>query len=193
MSFGWIFLAGVLATGTGSAADSGWINVGPGGSTASLPTFDPENPAVMYIGGLGVYRSRDGGVTWSNLGLIGWSVSKVFVYLQNTGSLYAQASFSPDDDTDITKIFKSTDDGATWHDLVTGATLLGYRPAGFDYVVRSGRRVPARTLQEHGWGESWARLSGFPAGLSAYGFAIDWQNHNTLYVSLIGAPWRRAR
>jgi hypothetical protein len=91
--------------------------------------FDPRDPAIAYAGtGAGLFESKDGAASWSNAGLAGWSIGTLLIDPQNTNTLYAEAAFSPDDDTNISKVFKSADGGATWNDLVSNARLLAIDP-----------------------------------------------------------------
>jgi hypothetical protein len=189
MKIGWILVAAVLAAGTGSGAGSGWMNVGPGGGAVSAITFDPHDPNTQYIGsGSGLFKSIDGGTTWNNTGLTGWSIPKIFLDPQNTSTTYVQATYLPDRDAEtINKIFRSDDGGATWNDLVTGATLMAVDPqvSGTLYALAGGFSQKG-LFKSTDSGASWTLITGLPAGLGTFGVAIDWRNHNTLYAAQMG-------
>lgn len=83
-------------------------------SSASLPGFQtlavsPSNPQVLYAGGTGsggLYRSNNGGATWSALnGLPDSHISIITIDPTNAEALYVVAGL-------VT--YKSTDGGATW-------------------------------------------------------------------------------
>jgi hypothetical protein len=185
MEIGRILLIAVLAAATGSGAGSGWVNVGPGGGTVAAITFDPHDPSTQYVGsGTGLFKSIDGGTTWNNTGLIGWSIPKIFLDPQNTSTVYVQATYLPDRDAaTITKIFRSDDGGATWNDLVTGATLMAVDPqvSGTLYAL-----VGQGLFKSTDSGASWTLITGLPSGLGTFAVAIDWRNHNTLFAAQMG-------
>jgi photosystem II stability/assembly factor-like uncharacterized protein len=77
-------------------ADITWTVIGAGLPTVvSLRALagDPASPAVLYAGtgGLGVFRSGDGGLTWSafNEGTTPWSVSALLIPATGSPILYA--------------------------------------------------------------------------------------------------------
>ena len=80
--------------------------------------FDPTNPKVIYAGtggfvgqGQGVYKSEDGGETWSpcNMGMLDYRITGLAVDPKNPQIVYA-GSESGD-------LFKSSDGGLTWTNL----------------------------------------------------------------------------
>jgi photosystem II stability/assembly factor-like uncharacterized protein len=80
--------------------------------------IDPTNANVLYVGtggfvggGHGVYKSTDGGATWSpaNRGMIDYRITALAVNPAQPQTLYAGG--------DGGELFKSTDGGQTWHDL----------------------------------------------------------------------------
>ena len=80
----------------------------------------PSNPNIIYVGtgeqvqGNGVYKSTDGGSTWTNTGLTETnSISSLLVdsHDPNVVLVGAIGSFVPSDDRGV---FKTTDGGKTW-------------------------------------------------------------------------------
>lgn len=112
---------------------------------------DPRNPQRVYAGALGntgatnVYRSTDGGGTWS---------------LSDTVSPYCVPSFAPGTASDTvllacgTRFLRSDDAGMTWHDLTapfTEPTRLTTGPGGV--LLAFG---PTRIFKSTSDGNAWA-------------------------------------
>ncbi len=87
---------------------SRWI--GPFGGTVVSILFDPHNPQVAYAGtfGSGVYKSTDGGSTWSpaSQGLTNLLVNSMAIDPSNPSILYAGSYRS--------QVYKSADAGKSW-------------------------------------------------------------------------------
>jgi uncharacterized repeat protein (TIGR01451 family) len=125
----------------------------PADETGYALAFDPLQPNCVYIGGqAGVYRSLDGGVTWSRLTvpLGGFSFLSVFTDPSASGSVVAIAgSGSPG-------IFRSLDFGVTWERLpwVSGSSTFGswpakgvWDPAQPGNLIVGGNQVGVREFQ----------------------------------------------
>lgn len=71
--------------------------------------FDPVNPNLAYLGisEEGIYRTTDGGNTWSYLGLSGQSVWDIHVHPENPNCLYAAI-------TPQNGVWQSCDSGNSW-------------------------------------------------------------------------------
>ncbi|MEJ2004913.1 MAG: glycosyl hydrolase, partial [Cyclobacteriaceae bacterium] len=129
-------------------------------------TIDPNNPYTIWVGtgenvggrhagfGDGVYRSTDGGASWSNMGL-GDSehISKIIVHPDNSDVIMVAAQgplWSAGGDRGF---FKSTDGGNTWtktlgDDAYTGVTDMVIDP-------RDPNRVYAVTWEHHRTVAAW--------------------------------------
>ena len=190
-------------------------------------TIDPNNPHVIWVGtgennggrhisfGDGVYRSTDGGESWTNMGLKDSEhVSKIIVHPDNSNIIMVASQgplWSAGGDRGF---FKSTDGGKTWKktlgdDEFTGVTELVADP-------RDPNRLYAVTWQHHRTiaalvdggeksklyvsndaGDSWTKLkTGLPEGKwGKTGLAISPINPDVLYVAIElnrreGGVWR---
>src|SRR2546426_996630 len=89
--------------------------------------IDPLNPTTLYAGtyGGGVFKSTDGGVSWSASGPtnIYTSVTALAIDAVTPTTLYAGSIYSPG-------VFKSTDGGASWNatELARGVLSLAIDP-----------------------------------------------------------------
>ena len=86
-----------------------------------------SNPDVVYIGGgetefrgniiqgNGVYRTTDGGATWTHLGLKdSQAIARLRIHPTNCDTVYAAVLGAPYNDSPERGVFKSTDGGTTW-------------------------------------------------------------------------------
>ncbi|HTR22155.1 MAG TPA: hypothetical protein VMH88_14995 [Gemmatimonadales bacterium] len=152
----------VIYAGTGDMVTGGAINEGNGvykstdagrtwkhvglDSTKQIPSIlvDPANPQVVLVAAQGnihtktdvrgVYRSTDGGTTWTKtlfvddstgIEKLAWAFDKPGVVFAVSNRHYTAPiasrarGFNPGGPTS-TKIFKSTDEGVTWHEVTGG-------------------------------------------------------------------------
>ncbi len=155
-----------------------WTASGPGGGNVSVLAVDPARPGVVYADAGGLFRSRDGGDSWSRLPL-GASPVGAFAVLPGSGALLAAAGGS---------LYRSSDDGAHW----TTTELAG----AFGLVVSTSEigtvyAVAGDVFRSTDGGVTWEVLpitvSGSPR--SATSFAIDPAVPSTLYavLSMVGA------
>jgi photosystem II stability/assembly factor-like uncharacterized protein len=186
-------------TPTGSAASgqqpaSGGVNVwsrlGPDEDIRSL-AIDPSDPKIIYAGSKsGVFKSTDGGASWSNKGLS--NARALAIDSVNSNVLYAGTSssgvvFEPGDRL----LYKSTDGGSSWSnssspldfdftllvmDLSSGNTL--YAGSEGRYVFEGGI-VPWKSTDG---GLTWNDRRTGNLGLASYGWAINPANSQTIYA-----------
>ncbi|MDX1647072.1 MAG: hypothetical protein R3304_08000 [Longimicrobiales bacterium] len=152
--------------------------------------YAPSNPDVVYVGtgeannrqsssfGDGVYKSEDGGETFTHVGLRETqTIARVRVHPTDPNTVWVAANgplFAPSPERGV---FKSTDGGSTWHRVLhvdddTGATDLVLHPTDPDrlYAATYQRRRTACCFVGGGpgsgiWrsddgGETWTRLEG---------------------------------
>tara|TARA_Y100000590_G_scaffold404690_1_gene492429 strand:- start:4325 stop:7405 length:3081 start_codon:yes stop_codon:yes gene_type:complete len=128
---------GATGGGVWKTNDAGisWRNVSDGhfgvGSIGAI-AVSPSDPNTVYVGtgtacvrgvssshGDGVYKSVDGGETWSHLGLKNTrQISKVIVHPDNPDLVYVAAQGTPWTGSKERGIFRSTDGGKSWKKIL---------------------------------------------------------------------------
>ncbi len=183
-----------------------------------------SNPNVIYVGsgeadmrsdiqqGNGMYKSVDGGKTWSHIGLDDTrQIGKIVVDPKDPQTLYVAAlghQYGPNAQRGV---FKSTDGGASWTKVLfkdenTGAIDLAMDPLDPNVVYASlwqTRRPPWNVYPPSNGpggglyktadgGKSWTQIAGrgFPSGPSTssgqaighIGISVSLANHNRVYT-----------
>ena len=110
----------------------------------------PSNPQVLYVGtgehnifrssqaGCGVYKSTDGGKTWTHMGLADTNtIARIVVHPANPDVVYVAAAGHEWTSNPERGVFKTTDGGKTWAKVLfvndqTGATDLVMDPRSSD-------------------------------------------------------------
>ncbi len=156
-------------------ADAGaWTRVGPDTGLVAVLAAAPSSPSTVYAGLTvgGVFRSRDGGATWSFAGAglrLDSAIHSLAVDARRPDSLWA-ATFQG--------IYRSVNGGASW-DLQWsgGALVIVQEPrSGALYAGVEGGPI----LRSLDGGASWQTLSASPVNVSA--LAIDPTHPQTLYA-----------
>jgi photosystem II stability/assembly factor-like uncharacterized protein len=192
-----LFYFGSTGGGVWRSGDAGatWRNISDGffrsGPVGAIAVSDAD-PDTIYAGtgegglrnnvtgGDGVYRSRDGGVTWGHVGLAATqNIARIRIDPRDPDRVFVAATghrFGPNEERGI---FRSRDGGATWErtlfvDAATGAADLSLDPQNprFLYAAtwRAGRTPWGFTAGGAGsglWrssdgGTSWASLADAP-------------------------------
>jgi photosystem II stability/assembly factor-like uncharacterized protein len=179
-------------------------------------TVDPRNPHVIWVGtgenvggrhvgfGDGVYRSRDGGASWQNVGLKdSQHISKILVHPTKPDVVWVAAQgplWSKGGDRGL---FKTTDGGKTWTKVLGAGEWTGVTDVAID--PRDPDVLYAATWQRHrtvaaymgggpesgihrstDGGATWEKLKkGLPEGpLGKIGLAVSPQNPDVLYAAI---------
>ena len=214
-----IIYAGAADGGVLKSTDGGvnWTMLTDHFSTLSVGdvAIDPNNPNTIYVGlgeanlagdnydGDGVYRTTDGGVTWTNIGL-GQTrrIGRVAVHPTDSDIIFvagAGAQFSADS---ARGVYRTTDGGTTWNKVLyvsdsTSAIDLRIHPTHPDTVYAAmWERMRSPTRRKAGgqtsgiyrstdMGMTWTELtSGLPSGptVGRIGIALCQTNPNVLYA-----------
>ncbi|MFQ5789529.1 MAG: WD40/YVTN/BNR-like repeat-containing protein, partial [Acidobacteriota bacterium] len=170
----------------------GYFNTGSVGAIAVAPS----DPNVIYVGmgeacirsnfshGDGVYKSVDGGQSWTHVGLgDSRQIGRIRIHPQNADCVYVAALGSPFGPSEERGVFRSRDGGKSWErilhlDQVTGAVDIDLDPnnpgvlyAGLWQVSRKPWGIfsggPGSGLyRSRDGGDSWAKLEeGLPHGI----------------------------
>ncbi|MBC7895102.1 MAG: glycosyl hydrolase [Cytophagaceae bacterium] len=217
----------------GTASGGLWKSVSGGASWTSVMdregsysigwvTLDPQNPNVVWAGtgernsqrsvayGDGVYKSDDGGRSWKNTGLKNSEhIGRLIVHPKNSDIVYVAAQgplWSAGGDRGL---FKTTDGGKTWENVLkisehTGVSDVVMDPRNPDVLVATAyqRRRHFFTLIDGGpesaihrttdGGKTWTKVNtGLPnEELGRIGLAISPQNPDVLYAVVEAANRR---
>ena len=188
---------------------TGGLHKTTNGGTTFTPIFDtygthsvgglalaPSNPDVLYVGtgeannrqsasfGEGVYKSTDGGVSFTHIGLRQTqTIARVVVHPTNPDIVWVAALghlFGPNPERGV---FKSTDGGDSWRKVLfvdenTGATDIVVDPSNPDLLLAAtyqrrrtvccfvGGGPGSGIWRSEDGGETWSKLegAGLPAG-----------------------------
>jgi photosystem II stability/assembly factor-like uncharacterized protein len=91
-----------------------WVyaGAGPNRRGANSLAVDPLHPRTVYAAQDGIYKSLDGGATWTKKAA--FQANKVIISVRGSGAVYAIAP---------QRIYKSTNGGGTWTPLTRGLPL----------------------------------------------------------------------
>lgn len=184
-----------------------------------------SNPEIVYAGtgeannrqsssfGDGVYKTTDGGTTWTNMGLRETqSIARVVVHPTNPNVVWVAATghlFGPSAERGI---YKTSDGGRTWRKTLfvddnTGATEVVIHPRNPN-VLFAATYTRRRTVwgfasggpgsgiwKSSNGGESWSRVrgGGLPSGtMGRIGLDFARSSPNVLYAQIEVAPDKEA-
>ena len=166
-----------------------------------------SDPDIVYLGtgnlsywGEGMYKSTNGGGSWSHIGLEdSHFISKIVVHPENPNIVYVAATGSTHDNKPERGIFKTTNGGRSWTKTL-GLTDDGKHVSGADIHMHPTDR---NTLYASMWdrdggeasgifkssngGSSWDKLSrGLPAGsLERIGLDIYRSNPDVIVATIL--------
>jgi photosystem II stability/assembly factor-like uncharacterized protein len=187
----------------------------------SCITFDPTNPSIMYVGtgdpdipftsliGNGVYKSTDGGISWTNIGLNQQGIiTQILVNPLNTNMIYASAMGTPMVRDFNRGIYKTNNGGSSWNQILSIDNQTGVSDMMMDYTnpniiyasawsrIRTntesmGFSNSSRIYKTTNGGNAWNILSnGLPnTKLARFGICMSKQNANKIYVSVCDSTY----
>ena len=154
----------------------------------SAIAIDPSNPNVMYIGtgdrdasdsyGTGVYKSTDGGSTWTTTGYTytpqnQTRVSRILIHPTQTNIILVAASNG---------IWKSTNGGTSWSQRTTSFTHdMVFMPTNPNYVYASNNGNVVRSTNN---GDTWTAMTmGYTASaVNRVSLAVTPHNPRIVYA-----------
>ena len=190
------FYFGSVGGGVWQTTDAGvvWKPIFDGQAIASIGALAvaPSDPKVIYAGtgesdirgnlssGDGLYKSTDGGKTWTNIGLrASRQISRIVVDPQNANVVYVGAfghAYGPNSERGV---YKSTDGGANWTKVLDQGPDIGVSdlaiatedPKTLYATTWRSHRAPWSTyapldgpgsglFRSQDSGQSWSRLAG---------------------------------
>jgi photosystem II stability/assembly factor-like uncharacterized protein len=185
-------------------------------------TFDPTNSQIIYAGtgdpnisglphiGNGIYKSVDGGESWEHKGLTeARIISRVLINPNNPEIVYASAMGLPFEENPDRGLYKSTDGGDTWEQILFIAENVGIidllmNPDSPDVLYAAGwNRIRNNTgsvvdgddadiWRTTDGGENWEMLTnGLPQGVfSRPGLAMSGQNPDKLMALYVNEDYQ---
>jgi photosystem II stability/assembly factor-like uncharacterized protein len=190
------------------------------GSIGSIAVA-PSNPRVIYVGsgeadmrsdiayGDGMYKSTDGGRTWTHLGLSdSKQIGAIVVDPLDPDVAFVAALGHPYAPNAERGVFKTTDGGRTWNKVLyenadTGATALAMEPDDPNVVYAAlwqTRRPPwnvyppsngpgSGLYKTTDGGHSWTKLTqGLPAHVGRIGLSISAAAPHRVYANVDSSP-----
>ena len=167
--------SGVWATDGNGATWQSVFNDFPSTSIGDIAVA-PSNPDVVWVGtgeanifrasmpGVGIYKSTDGGRTFSHMGLTDTqTIARIIINPTNPDIVYVAASGHEWTDNEMRGVFKTTDGGRTWKKVLyrsprTGAIDLVMDPTDPNTLYAATwqriRRKWSDPRVEPGYGES---------------------------------------
>jgi photosystem II stability/assembly factor-like uncharacterized protein len=213
------YYMGTTGGGLWKTEDMGisWRNVSDGyfktGSVGAIAVSESD-PNVVYVGmgehavrgvmthhGDGVYKSTDGGKTWKRVGLeLTQHISRIIVHPKDANIVWVAAQGALYSHSQQRGVFKSTDGGATWKNVLFVDDKTGAAELSLDM---NNPRILYAAMWEHGrlpWkvisggpgsglykstdaGETWQRLKeGLPEEMGKMSIAVSRSNPEKVYA-----------
>jgi photosystem II stability/assembly factor-like uncharacterized protein len=182
-------------------------------------TLDPNNPYVVWLGtgennhqralgyGTGVYKSVDGGQSWKHMGLKdSRQIGGIVIDPRNSNVVYVAAEGSVWGPGGDRGLFKSTDGGNTWNNILkisenTGVNNIIHDPRNPDILFATSEQRRRHVFTKIGGGPETAVYKSTDAGttwekimkglptvdLGGMGIAISPANPDVIYLSVEAA------
>ncbi len=169
-------------------------------------TIDPTNNQVLYAGsgeanfsadsryGEGLYKSTDGGSTWTvytgpSNAFVGVAISRIVVDPTNSDNVYLTTTRADNGTNTGYGVYKSTDGGATWTNVLTNGvsfTDLAIDPTTPTTLYAAAGEIFGNAnngiYKTTNGGTSWALLSGFPHGANVGRISLALAPSNSLVL-----------
>lgn len=213
------YYMGTTGGGLWKTGDMGitWRNISDGffktGSVGAVAVAESD-PNVVYVGmgehavrgvmthhGDGVYRSTDAGKTWKHIGLeLTQHISRIIVHPKNPDVVYVAAQGALYSSSQQRGVFKSTDGGATWKNILFVDERTGSSELSMD---ATNPRIMYAAMWEYGrlpWkvisggsgsglykstdsGDTWEKMKeGLPEEMGKMAIAVSRSNPDKVYA-----------
>ncbi len=176
---------GLLKSVDGGATWFKLTDTDPGGAGPSAIVVDPINPSVVYAGmsaGWGVYKSSNGGATWTNP-ITSTDVRALAINPANSSYLYAgTANYY----SQVGGILKSTNGGQNWSLIWTNAQVnsVVVDPVNPTMIFAGTQSGIMRSADS---GATWSQAGTALTNIPVMALVIDCANHNQIYAATAGA------
>lgn len=164
------------AFGLYASADGGstWVGSRPGSEISRLRAA-PSNPSIVYATqSIFIYRSTDGGQSFSQVGNIGAVANDLAVHPSNPSILMAATSSG---------VKMSVDSGWTWTSKMatSGGLAVAFAPSDPNTIYAGVFPSPVGLYKSTNGGNTWAEVAGYTA--NGRQIAVDPGNAAKVYVS----------
>ncbi|MCK6695208.1 MAG: glycosyl hydrolase, partial [Thermoanaerobaculia bacterium] len=213
------YYMGTTGGGLWKTDDAGikWTNISDGyfktGSVGAVAVSESD-PNIVYVGmgehaprgvmtsyGDGVYKSYDGGKTWTHIGLEKTQqISRIAIHPKNPDIVYVAAQGAINGPTQERGIYKSTDGGTTWKRVLFVNDLTGCSELSMDYnnprvlyaAMWHHQRLPWKVIsggpgsglyKSTDGGETWQKIhTGLPKEMGKMAIAVCRSNSDKVYA-----------
>ncbi len=189
---------------TQSSLYIGAISIDPNNNNVIyVGTGDPSIPFTVFVGD-GLYKSSDGGLTWTNIGLNNSKIiNKILINPNNSSEIYVSANGNPIVADNHRGVYKSSNGGVTWSQVLfidnqTGVSDLVMNPGNPNEIYATSMTCirnatvnirysnNTRVYKTTNGGSSWSVMNnGLPnTKVNRYSICMSKQNPSKLYVAV---------
>lgn len=152
------------------------------GSWVTPFTMDPNNSSTLYAAYSDLWKTTNGGSTWTNIsnGNLPGTVRFIAVAPSNSNIVYINIWGSP--------IYKTTDNGSTWTKISNGiqgtVTYMAIHPTNPDiiYVTMGNFNAGEKVFKTTNGGATWTNVSGTLPNVPANCIVLDKGSSNGVYM-----------